>query len=28
MVLHRLGATLPPEAATTIAGLKAQENGS
>lgn len=28
MVLHRLGATLPPEAATTIAGLKAQANGS
>jgi hypothetical protein len=28
IVLRRLGATLPPEAATAIAGLKAQENGS
>ena len=27
-VLHRLGATLPPEATSTIAGLKAQQNGS
>ncbi|PQO90731.1 hypothetical protein C5614_27670 [Massilia phosphatilytica] len=28
IVLRRLGATLPPEATSTIAGLKAQENGS
>ncbi|SDF54952.1 hypothetical protein SAMN05428966_1176 [Massilia sp. PDC64] len=28
LVLHRLGATLPPEATSTIAGLKAQQNGS
>jgi hypothetical protein len=28
IVLRRLGAALPPEAATTIAGLKAQDNGS
>lgn len=27
-VLHRLGATLPAEATSTIAGLKAQQNGS
>ena len=27
-VLHRLGATLPPEAISTLAGLKAQQNGS
>jgi hypothetical protein len=27
-VLHRLGATLPPEAVATIAGLKAQADGS
>ena len=27
-VLHRLGATLPPEATSTLAGLKAQQNGS
>jgi hypothetical protein len=27
-VLHRLGATVPPEAASTIAGLKAQQNGA
>lgn len=27
-VLRRLGATLPPEATSTIAGLKAQQNGS
>jgi hypothetical protein len=27
-VLSRLGATLPAEATSTIAGLKAQQNGS
>ena len=27
-VLQRLGATVPPEATATIAGLKAQKNGS
>jgi hypothetical protein len=27
-VLRRLGANLPPEATSTIAGLKAQQNGS
>jgi hypothetical protein len=27
-VLLRLGATLPPEATSTIAGLKASQNGS
>lgn len=27
-VLHRLGATLPPEATSTLAGLKARNTGS